>query len=687
MPSSTPACSTTIAGGRWVVGAVGCDAACGWSFQRGVPTVCRCCRPCHCLQVALGPRSGADSIGWHSDSEPLYGREPTIATVSLGEPREFLLRRNADHQERYRFRLGGGALLVMSGPVQEQVGAARAAHCLLGGGCCRRGALLGGGCCGRWVQGLVDGCSCCDGDGRAPVSHQHRSAAAWCRSGCTAFPSGLARLGSASRSRSASSRGQSADAAAAARASRQLSWHVMCNHTGTAPQDAAVKRWRGLQDGGCRMAGARRAQRAPPCRRPSSPLLPATRSHSPVVLRISPGLPSCPAAQGRHHRAAARAADKPRQVGSPGRLDLAAWHHLNTLNGRWVRGPPSRAAKQRGAPKPALAARFTRPGGLRRPRTSIKPPPTRPPPCRSSSAAAASRRLAAAAAHRPRMRGTFLLLAVLLSAGSTAWAANYGAGLSAAILLALQARCRSARCTQLSPSASLGPCPAPAEPTRLLPPAPPPCRHAVHYVCGAERRLSVVHLQQVWRPAGRPGRRPGVLPARLGLVHHAAGRPKNLPARLRPRLRLRDRLWWVPAQGVWAGWEEGALCALRCTALHCVACLSSSAGLHPCSPALLRRSAPRSRAPAGDVATCKAYQVQQGDTLTLIASVFGIYSGVRGDGMGGGAACVSVIAHQYSSGPQDWFARSAAALPPDTVLPTNHPCIAHPFPMFRTWCP
>lgn len=42
------------------------------------------------------------------------------------------------------------------------------------------------------------------------------------------------------------------------------------------------------------------------------------------------------------------------------------------------------------------------------------------------------------------MHGAILLLALLLSAGSTAWAANYGAGLSAAILLALQARCRSA---------------------------------------------------------------------------------------------------------------------------------------------------------------------------------------------------------------------------------------------------
>lgn len=41
------------------------------------------------------------------------------ASVSLGMPREFLLRSNADHGNKYRFRLGGGALLVMSGSVQE----------------------------------------------------------------------------------------------------------------------------------------------------------------------------------------------------------------------------------------------------------------------------------------------------------------------------------------------------------------------------------------------------------------------------------------------------------------------------------------------------------------------------------------------------------------------------------------
>ncbi len=41
------------------------------------------------------------------------------ASVSLGTPREFLLRCNADHSVRYRFRLGGGALLVMGAGVQQ----------------------------------------------------------------------------------------------------------------------------------------------------------------------------------------------------------------------------------------------------------------------------------------------------------------------------------------------------------------------------------------------------------------------------------------------------------------------------------------------------------------------------------------------------------------------------------------
>ena len=39
--------------------------------------------------------------------------------MSLGDPREFLLRSNADPAHKLRFWLGGGALLVMGPGVQE----------------------------------------------------------------------------------------------------------------------------------------------------------------------------------------------------------------------------------------------------------------------------------------------------------------------------------------------------------------------------------------------------------------------------------------------------------------------------------------------------------------------------------------------------------------------------------------
>lgn len=48
---------------------------------------------------------------------PLLAR--CAASVSLGEPREFLLRQNTDHSYKYRYRLGGGALLVMAGSMQR----------------------------------------------------------------------------------------------------------------------------------------------------------------------------------------------------------------------------------------------------------------------------------------------------------------------------------------------------------------------------------------------------------------------------------------------------------------------------------------------------------------------------------------------------------------------------------------
>lgn len=68
-------------------------------------------------------------------------RPPPAASVSLGAPREFLLRRNADPSDKYRLRLGGGALLVMRGPVQEQAragGRGQAVRRLAVGGSKRR---------------------------------------------------------------------------------------------------------------------------------------------------------------------------------------------------------------------------------------------------------------------------------------------------------------------------------------------------------------------------------------------------------------------------------------------------------------------------------------------------------------------------------------------------------------------
>jgi alkylated DNA repair dioxygenase AlkB len=57
-------------------------------------------------------RDGADSMGWHSDDEPELGPRPTIASVSLGARRRFLLRHRASGQ-RWSVELGEGDLLVM----------------------------------------------------------------------------------------------------------------------------------------------------------------------------------------------------------------------------------------------------------------------------------------------------------------------------------------------------------------------------------------------------------------------------------------------------------------------------------------------------------------------------------------------------------------------------------------------
>lgn len=64
-------------------------------------------------------RDGQDSMGWHSDDEPELGTNPTIASVSLGEERRFLLRRKDDHTVKHEIVLEHGSLLLMRGALQH----------------------------------------------------------------------------------------------------------------------------------------------------------------------------------------------------------------------------------------------------------------------------------------------------------------------------------------------------------------------------------------------------------------------------------------------------------------------------------------------------------------------------------------------------------------------------------------
>jgi alkylated DNA repair dioxygenase AlkB len=64
-------------------------------------------------------RDGRDSMGLHADDEPELGREPTIASVSLGGPRRFWLRpRRGQLGEALELELASGSLLVMAGALQ-----------------------------------------------------------------------------------------------------------------------------------------------------------------------------------------------------------------------------------------------------------------------------------------------------------------------------------------------------------------------------------------------------------------------------------------------------------------------------------------------------------------------------------------------------------------------------------------
>jgi alkylated DNA repair dioxygenase AlkB len=74
------------------------------------------------FNTALGNlyRNGKDSVGWHSDDEPDLGVNPTIASLSLGATRRFLIRNKNDRKLSGEFNLSHGSLLVMSGAMQVE---------------------------------------------------------------------------------------------------------------------------------------------------------------------------------------------------------------------------------------------------------------------------------------------------------------------------------------------------------------------------------------------------------------------------------------------------------------------------------------------------------------------------------------------------------------------------------------
>ena len=65
-------------------------------------------------------RNGQDYVSWHSDDEQELGENPTIASVSFGATRRFLLRHKSNQAlETIDLPLGHGSLLIMKGSTQH----------------------------------------------------------------------------------------------------------------------------------------------------------------------------------------------------------------------------------------------------------------------------------------------------------------------------------------------------------------------------------------------------------------------------------------------------------------------------------------------------------------------------------------------------------------------------------------
>ncbi|CAM4319071.1 alpha-ketoglutarate-dependent dioxygenase AlkB family protein [Zobellia nedashkovskayae] len=64
-------------------------------------------------------RNGQDSNGWHADNEKELGKNPIIASVTLGQERFFHLKHRTNKNLKQKILLKHGSLLLMKGTTQE----------------------------------------------------------------------------------------------------------------------------------------------------------------------------------------------------------------------------------------------------------------------------------------------------------------------------------------------------------------------------------------------------------------------------------------------------------------------------------------------------------------------------------------------------------------------------------------
>lgn len=58
-------------------------------------------------------RDGKDSNGWHADNERELGSNPVIASLSLGEKRNFQIKSTTNPDDKFNLELEHGSLLIM----------------------------------------------------------------------------------------------------------------------------------------------------------------------------------------------------------------------------------------------------------------------------------------------------------------------------------------------------------------------------------------------------------------------------------------------------------------------------------------------------------------------------------------------------------------------------------------------